>query len=634
MVASNDLMQLCSLNNSATRRYAMWKFLIIVLVVASLFRVETMYTAEPQWMLWGNPEYISYDAENYRYVNHNTEIELWRLGTPASKPEEVPVKRKTIIVFRLWATTKHKSIYESVFMAATLGQPRRRFTLINVEQTLLDLTADSDKQYRTWPHLGILYVGTAAYEEDWDVTLWDELVQGHCDLGRLVQPGDVVGLSLVVTGIERGIELAKQAKALGASAVIAGNDSAIFRANQILSLPDRPIDAVFTSNSLVSVSNFFRQFGTMELQQLQIPGVAVRSGGTVRSNAQQVLLSELKTRKDMKRQGTFDAEDVFMVPKLDLYPDSYWQEVWSNYREVFGHKHRNGENIRNGIALLAQGCTRTRGTDVCSYCTIAGVGDVRIPSEDYLRRTLEAYERMGIRMIFNTTDSAYEMRPLVQRLQNVGASFDALTIYGRAQGLALHPELLDSWLSLVEDRLLLNVGMDSGDGRILTQGVVKSSLGKGSRIEENMQAVRNIRKSGAHLHYSLIFGSPGETTDSCKRSIEFLEWSIAELGSQLDLVETDLYWLNFGSPVSEVFTSYEKARTLAAIAGKEISLEQWHQSFGRHASELVVPASTEEAWYHYFTNIDIGTAQAYNQRASAIMARHEGSITGRAYKPT
>lgn len=523
-------------------------------------------------------------------------------------------------------------IYANLFAAAALQQSRRRFTLINVEQTLWDV--ETGRQYRTWPHLGMLYVGTAAHEEGYDVVLWDELVQGHCDLGKLVQPGDVVGLSLVVTGVERGIELAKQAKALGASAVIAGNDSATFRVNEILSLPGRPIDAVFTSNSLVSVRNFFRQFGTMEIQQLQIPGVAVRSGAPARSNVQQVLLSELKARKDLERQNAFDVEDVFIVPKFDLFPDSYWGEVWSNYRQVFGHKHRNGNDVRNGIALFAQGCTRTRGTDVCSYCTIAGVADIRIPSEDYLRRTLEAYDRMGIRMIFNTTDSAYEMRPLVQRLQKVGASFDALTIYGRAQGLATQPELLDSWLSLVEDRLLVNVGMDSGDGRILAQGVVKSSLGKGSRIEENYEAVRNIRKSGAHLHYSLIFGSPGETTDSCERSIEFLEWSIATLGPQLDLVETDLYWLNFGSPVSEVFTSYEKAQTLAAIAGKEISLEEWHQNFAQYSSELVVPAKTEEAWYRYFTNIDIETARVYNERASAIMARHEGSITGRAYKPS
>ncbi len=603
------------------------KLLVTALLIASAFKTEIIM--EPEWILWGNPEYIHYDAERDVFVNANTQIEHWRVGTPCSKPEEVPVKRTTIIVLRFWEA-KLETRHQYVFMMAALNRPRRRFVLVNVEQTIVEANL-GNKHYRVWPHLGMLYVGTAAREEDWDVIMWDELVQGYCDLEKLVQPGDVVGLSLVVTGVERGVGLAQQAKSLGASMVIAGNDSAIFRANEILALPDRPVDAVFTTNSLTSIRTFFRHFGTAKLPE--ITGVARKSGEAARSNVQQVLLSELRTRKELERQGAFDVEDVFVIPKFDLFPQSYWDEVWSNYREVFGHKHRDGNAIRNGIALFAQGCTRTRGTNACSYCAIAGVGDIRIPSEDYLRRTLEAYDRMGISMVFNTTDSAYEMRPLVQRLKNVGAKFDALTIYGRAQGIALHPELLDNWLSFVSDRLLLNIGMDSGDDKILAQGVMKSSSGKGSRIEENQEAMHHIRKSGVHLHYSLIFGSPGETIDSCERSIDFLEWSIAELGPQLDVVESDIYWLNFGSPVSEIFTDYEKARELAAIAGKEISHGEWYQGFARHASDLVIPESAKEAWYRHFTNIDLGMAQAYNRRVTEIMTRHEGAIAGRAFKP-
>jgi radical SAM superfamily enzyme YgiQ (UPF0313 family) len=333
-----------------------------------------------------------------------------------------------------------------------------------------------------------------------------------------------------------------------------------------------------------------------------------------------------------KAASEFDLEDAFIVPKLDLFPESYWNEVWSNYRTVFGHKH--SYVTKNASALLAQGCTRTGGTDVCSYCTIADVANIRIPSEEYLRRTLEAYDRFGIEMVFNTTDSAYEMAPLVKRLQTVGASFHSLIIYGRAQGLAQYPELLDDWLSMVEDRLLINVGMDSGDAQILAQGVVKSSLGKGSRLEENVAAVHRIKESGAHLHYSLIFGSPGETRESCERSIEFLEWSIATLGTQLDLVETDLYWLNFGSPAAELFHNFQKAQELAAIAGKSISRREWQEKFASHAEVLTVPWSVEQSWYRYFTNIDLDTAQEYNKRAASIMAAHSGAITGRAYKPT
>ncbi len=628
----------------------MKKLFAFALVIVSFFGTERVYSGQPEFpeLMFGNPEFIHYDRDSHVFVNTNL-ADNWLLAAIAATRSsdektklrhlyEIPEKHKVILVFRLENARKRETFYAQAFFAAATTQNRRRLVLVNVEQTILDLTSEKDKQYRVWPHLGMLYVGTVAHEEGWDVVLWDELVQGHSDLASLVEPGDVVGLSIVVTGIERGVELAKQAKTLGAECVIAGNDSAAFRVNQLLTLPGRPIDAVFNSNRLRPIRLFFKHFGkyfeTKDLKYMRNPGMDGRPGAKERSNVRSVLVSELKTRKQLERTGSFELEDVFIVPKFDLFPQSYWDEVWANYRQVFGHKDRNGYAVRNGIALFAQGCTRTRGTDVCSYCTIADVADIRIPSEEYLRRTLEAYERFGIRTIYNVTDSAYEMQPLVKRLQNVGASLDALTIYGRAQGIAQHPELLDEWLQIVDDRLLINVGMDSGDARILEQGVLKSSLGKGSRLEENYEAVRRVNGSGANLFYSLIFGSPGETRESCERSIEFLEWSIATLGSQLDVVETDYFWLNFGSPAGRVFTDYDYAQSLATISGKSISREEWYESFAKHSNELIVPWSAEQAWYRHFTDIDTDVAQGYNQRVVAIMARHEGSISGRAYKPS
>jgi hypothetical protein len=236
-------------------------------------------------------------------------------------------------------------------------------------------------------------------------------------------------------------------------------------------------------------------------------------------------------------------------------------------------------------------------------------------------------------MVFNTTDSVYEMSAVPRMLQELGVTWNAMTIYGRSQGICKSPGLLDEWQRVATQRLLVNVGMDSGDERMLSQGVVKSSRTEGSRLDENRRAVELILKSGAHLHYSLIFGSPGETLETCESSIRFLEWTIATLGRQLDICETDVFWLNFGSPASKVFHDYSEAQRLAAMAGKSISEKEWYENFARHQQALVVPAATEEAWYRYFTGIDLDTAQAYNQRCVEIMARHNGSIRGRAYKP-
>lgn len=612
-----------------------FKLGFITLLIASMFQVQTFQAAPT---LPGNPDLVEYDQVRNVYIDRNTWFDNWTFGLPDNHPirksmrgeAEYPPVKKTVVTFnpQLVFQRKEHVCAAGMILVTQYERKSRRLVLINVEQMLNEQTGDN-RQYRVWPHLGLIFVGTVADEEGYEVVIWDEYAKGSAPLEQLVRPGDIVGLSLVVTGMDRGVILARKVKELGAQYVIAGNDSAIFRANQVMTVPDHPIDAVFTSNSLTAVRRFFREIGEANIGQLQIPGVQITTGGEVRSNERDRLLAELKTRKS---EGV-DQDDVFVVPKLELYP--HWDELWTNYRATFGHKHSNPNSVKNAIGLFAQGCTRTRGSDVCSYCSIAGVADVRIPSRDLIARSVEAYKAFGVDMMFNVTDSAYEMREVVRLLQEVGASWKSMEIYGRAQGIARSPHLLEEWQKVATERLLINVGMDSGSDDMLLRGVVKSSVeGCGSRLEENREAVRRIQQAGAHLHYSLIFGSPGESKETCESSIRFLEWTIDVLGHQLDICETDIYWLNFGSPASRVFHDYSYAQRLAGLAGKSISQEEWQREFVRYANVLVVPMDVEESWYRHFTRIDFETAQAYNQRAAEIMAKHTGSIRGRAFRPT
>lgn len=610
--------------------------LSVILVMISFLKIDINYTGQPMWALWGNSEHISYDPDAHVWINENTALERiyqlidQQLGyRKHTLPERVPEKMEVEIKFNpiFWYGENLMAGIQAVMVCAVTF-PNRRLKLINVEQSLNELRAENTES-RIWPHLGLLYVGTVADAEGWDVTLYDELVEGYVDLEQIVEPDDVVGLSLVVTGMERGVELARQAKCLGASYVIAGNDSAIFRVNQLLKFPDHPIDAVFTTNSLEAVRQFLRQIGSVEINKLNIPGVAVVPTGITPSNTRMAIQTEREIHMQLRRQGQFDPQDVFVVPKLNLFGDEYWHKVWRNYRTIFGHKHINPTEVRNALALFAQGCTRASTADICSYCTIAGVADIRMPTMEYLKQILETYESFGINYIFNATDSVFEMRRIVTALKSLGAFFpEGLMIYGRAWGLAHHPQLIDEWLSLTGGRLLVNVGMDSGNERILNHGIIKASQSR-SRLEENRQAIRNIAASGAHLHYSLIFGSPGETRKTCDETLEFFEWTRSILGEQLDQCESDIYWLNHGSPASRVFYNYGHAQQLAALAGKEISSEMWEDRFHRHRDTLVVPWECEEAWYNCFTSISVEEAQNYNNQVSRAMARHQGAAPGR-----
>ncbi len=624
---------------------SLFRSLVLTTLCASLIlgatEVKMRYVMPYDYNFPDQMEKIKFNStdktfDDYRYIGvYDNWVftlgieEREKIIAESKKPYKWPAKKK--YDFRLKPSKlfrKSETFYAQAVLLGALQsmQKKYRIVIINVEGC-----EDMPLSVRCHAHLGLLYIGTVASLLGHEVVLHDELVQGKCDMSKLVRSGDVVGFSLVITGVERGVQLAYQAKLLGAAAVVAGNDSAIFRCNQLLALPGKPLDGIFTSNSLNSWRQFLAEFNGRNIHTLDIPEFKTRSGGVQHSNQNKQLTVELKVRKAQKATGEFDAMDGFVIPDFSLFPAEYWETCWARAQQVYGHKHPF--NIRNSTILLAQGCTRTQGVDACSYCSIYGVGDVRVPSKEHLTRLLQSYNGFGINKFYNTTDSAFEMGGLATSLESIDASFPALTIYARAQGIATNPKLLERWLRLA-GQVELNVGMDSGDDRMLLSGIGKSSVtAGGSRLAENQQAVRNILTAGANLHFSVIFGSPGETRESCERTLDFICWALAVLGPQINMVESDLFWLNHGSSIAQVFTSYEFACELAAKASRIITREQWWKYFGSQRDTLVVPWATERAWYEFFTNISLEEAQEYNAQVLKIMENHEGAIGGRAFNP-
>lgn len=614
----------------------------VVMICASLIgaaevklRYEMPYKVggDPNKVHFNHAEKVFYDYNFLGYVDNWVytlpKKERDRMIEDSKKPTKWPAKTEYDFAFKpskLFRKPELMCMQAALLGALNSIEKKHRVVIINVEGC-----EDMPLSVRCHAHLGLLYIGTVARLLGHEVVLHDELVQGKCDITKLVRSGDIVGFSLVITGVERGVKLAYQAKLLGASAVVAGNDSAIFRCNQLLTLPGKPLDGIFTSNSLNSWKQFLTEFNGRNVNELNIPEFKTRPGGVQHSNQSKRLTIEFKDRKAQKATGEFDAMDGFIVPDFSLFPAEYWETCWARAQQVYGHKH--DFQVRNSTILLAQGCTRTQGVDACSYCSIYGVGDVRVSSKEHLARLLQSYSDFGINKFYNTTDSAFEMSGLVTSLESIGASFPALTIYARAQGIATNPRMLERWLQLA-NQLELNVGMDSGDDSMLQSGIGKSSVvGGGSRLAENQHAIYNILTAGANLHFSVIFGSPGETRESCEHTLDFICWALAVLGPQINMVESDLFWLNHGSSAAQVFTSYEFACELANKAGKAITREQWWKYFGNQRDTLVVPWATERAWYEFFTRISLEDAQEYNARVLAIMEQHEGAIGGRAFNP-
>lgn len=497
------------------------------------------------------------------------------------------------------------------------GRGSRRFVLVNVEQSLNEEPYESTIQNRCWAHLGLACIHTTAKKAGCEVIQHDELIQGYVDLKKLITPDCVFGLSLVVTGIDRGIELAREAKKLGAKYVIAGNDAAIFRAKQLLSLPDKPIDAVFTSSELRPIRMFLKEIETKDLKDIKIPGVATELPLENRSNIAADMRKEKKSRIELIKSGKH-TPDFFEIPEFD--PEAL-EIAARNYRENFRSQHENPGRVRPALVHFAQGCTRTGEGEVCEYCTIADVGVVSLAKKAYLKKLLESYERQGINYVFNVTDSSFGMEHLLRDLEDLGAYFsEGLVMYARAHEIAKKPELIARWRALTGGRLVLNVGMDSGNERMLTN--VNKASKSGSRLSENWKAVKAIKEYGAHGHFSVIFGVAGEDEKSCEETLKFIKDTSDYLGTQMSQFESDIFWFNFGSPASEVFTSYDAAKKYASLAGKTISREDWKREFFSYRDAVSVPRSVQDAWYRYFTKITREQADEYVEKAAAIMAQH------------
>lgn len=509
--------------------------------------------------------------------------------------------------------------------------PKGRLVLINVEQTLNENPETDGPQYRAWAHLGGSVIAAVAEEAGYEVVFHDENLQGFADLEKLITPGCIVGGSLVVTGIDRFVNvIAPEAKRLGARLVIAGNDAAMFRAEQIFNREGNQVDAVFTSSQLSPFREFLNAVETTELNDIHISEVATTSNMML--NRSNDLLAVLSEKAERKRQRKFGKQrpDFFRVPKFN---EEHLEISAQNYRKAFAHQHENIENVRPALALFAQGCTRTTDGHLCGYCTIGDVGVIEMASKAYLKKLLDEYKAKRINYIFNVTDSSFGMIKLLNQLEELGAHFsEGMVLYARAHELAQPgaPALIRRWQALTGNgRIVFNIGMDSGNEQML-QNVNKASE-SGSRLEENWQALKNVKEAGAYAHFSVIFGIPGETKESSEETYRFVTDAVEYLGTQVAQAEADVFWLNFGSPIARIFTSYGEAKRIAALAGKTISKKDWERDFYAYRNELSVPRIVLENYYKHFTHITLEDAEFQRERVDVYMGDHPTAAPARKF---
>lgn len=108
----------------------MRRVFVILLLVVSMFKMESVYAGTPSRDLWGNPANIRYDVTSHEWINDNPASENLFRAMDASEgirkhtlPERVPEKRRTIIVPRSDISRRPEIFCAATFFTA--GQKRR-----------------------------------------------------------------------------------------------------------------------------------------------------------------------------------------------------------------------------------------------------------------------------------------------------------------------------------------------------------------------------------------------------------------------------------------------------------------------------------------------------------------------------
>jgi hypothetical protein len=473
----------------------------------------------------------------------------------------------------------------------------KRVFLINVG----DRRPADSLHYHAWPSLGILTVGSLLQEIDWEVILWDENILGKIRLENFLRSGDVVGLSVLISSCERGLLLANEAKKLGASFVLLGNDQAASRAGQILGQWPS-VDGIFMGDNLDPIKKVFNCIAKDNSPPTdEIAGFARKDQNGIPA---------LTTAKPFPSLS-------FNKLNFNLYPQTYWEKVWQNHRVLNGSEYNvDLASIKNSTIMLASGCAH--GRNACSYCSINEVGQLRSGNEKYLIPLVNAYRDFGINSFYDVTDDLTGFPKLIGKLKEANIQFQNLIFYGRAWSATHRPKVYEEILKLVEGGYAkVNCGLDSGSDRILRAG-----LNKGHGIKENRDLVLLAKKLGFHVHCSFIFGSPGEDEKSCQETLEFIEWMLGILGRQVTRIESDIFWVWFNSPSGRIFMDYDFARKYAGMSGKGLPFAAWKREFNSYLDNIFLPWEVQLSFLKWFTKIDLDFVRACNAKVRGLAEKH------------
>jgi anaerobic magnesium-protoporphyrin IX monomethyl ester cyclase len=346
------------------------------------------------------------------------------------------------------------------------------------------------------PPLNLVYLATALRSNGFsEVKIIDHTFK-HKNLNREIKEIGCVGISAMTRYYNQARSIARHIKERIDIPVILGG-SHITTASNSLS-PEFTLGVIGEGeNVLVDVCRVLQQEGSLRSDNLEgIRGIAYWKNARLVRNPDAELISHI---------------DDLPLPDYSLLDKNYFRKKWIIW---------NGRMGRSMKILTSRGCPYN-----CVFCASSKIWKiVRLHSAQRIfQEVSELVEAWGVDHIYIDDDLFIINR---ERLQKFAELIEESGLNNKVSFFcSARSDVLDETICQVLKRIgvkVLNFGFESGSDKVL--GYLKAGS---ISVNSHKQAIFLCKKYGLKIWGSFILGSPTENIDDMKKTVEFIDFAIA-----------------------------------------------------------------------------------------------------------
>jgi radical SAM superfamily enzyme YgiQ (UPF0313 family) len=346
------------------------------------------------------------------------------------------------------------------------------------------------------PPMNLVYLATVLKLNGFNQTRIIDHTFKRKNLYQEIRGLDCAGISAMTRYYNKARKIARQIKEAMPIPLIIGGSHITTVFNSLS--PDFTLGVIGEGeNTIVELCRVLSQEGSFTTEQLKrIRGIVYWE------NAELVRTPEAEL---------IDNIDNIPVPDFGLLDKNYFRKKWIIWNEAMG---------RSMKIITSRGCPYN-----CVFCASRKIWKiVRLHSAERIFQEISGlYSRWGVDHIY-IDDDLFILNKA--RLQKFAEFMEKSGLNNKVSFFcSARTDLLDEIMCQLLKRIgvkVLNFGFESGSERVL--GYLKAhSITVGS----HKQAILLCKKYGLRVWGSLMLGSPTETIDDMKKTVEFIDFAIA-----------------------------------------------------------------------------------------------------------